>query len=44
MVKAADIATVFHWSPDQMENLYVHEFDHWHKLAEERLKVLRGIV
>jgi hypothetical protein len=44
MEKAADLATVFHWPLDQLENLYLHELDHWHKLAEERFRVVRGIV
>ena len=41
---AADLAMVFHWSPDVIDNLFVDEIPTWHKLAGERWKKISGVI
>ncbi|MFW7382262.1 MAG: GpE family phage tail protein [Oligoflexus sp.] len=36
MAAAADIATVFGWSPKEIDDLAANELETWHKLAVER--------
>lgn len=38
----ADIATVFHWSPDCMDAMPVHELLDWRALAVDRWNRIHG--
>lgn len=38
----ADIATVFHWPPNVMEQMSLPDLMGWHDRALERLKAMRG--
>jgi hypothetical protein len=34
----ADLAFIFHWTPEVIENLEYHELTTWHELACERMR------
>lgn len=36
----ADIATIFHWSPQLMEVMDIGELRKWHAMAIERFKLV----
>ncbi|MFK7827945.1 MAG: GpE family phage tail protein [Oligoflexales bacterium] len=42
MELAADLALVFHWSPESIENIEICELAKWHELAKKRLELLNG--
>lgn len=38
----ADIATVFSWPPNVMDEMPIAELMHWHRLAVDRFKAIQG--
>lgn len=38
----ADLATIFHWSIAEMDEIYFDELAKWHTLAIKRLEKLHG--
>jgi hypothetical protein len=38
----ADIAAIFHWGPDVMDQMMVSELLEWRELAVQRFKAMQG--